>query len=1146
MRPQIGFLCVLLTLVFSLGAHGCSTPADPTLGCNVDGDCNTGETCKKGVCVGDREFICAATADCLTALEQDKWNPTALDTLTGAAANQLPACYDAQCVAEFCKLATRAQDTKCDDDDGLPCTQGACDDKGACQAAASLVPDTCLIDTAGTPTCYAKDKVNIANACEICVPAVASKAWSGMPIGASCDDKDKLSCTTGRCDGAGKCDTCKDGVCAGAATIALDACLIDGACVQQDDKKTDSHGCEVCSPTTSQSKWSAVKDGEACEKDGEACRPGACASGTCEFKSVLSGFCYIPDEKAGACVKDGALQSTNSCQVCDAGNAPTAWTAKQLGEACKSPDGYVCTLDQCNSAGNCVGTPKDSLCQASGACTQGKCDTTAKSCTTVNLAKAATCTGDDGVDCTVEHCDGNGSCDNAGIPDKSGCDDQLACTVDACDPAATKGTDGCTHTPTNSACDDGNLCTDNVCDAQKGCVASDNTKSCDKDSLACTQEKCDAGACKVNIDPGTCVIDAACQKTDDKSPSGCTSCQPTVDNSKWSPLQKGVVCADDKLPCTVDECDGKGACSHAQLVAETCLVQGVCLAKGKKSSGGCLVCAPSVKTTAWTAVAPATACDVDNYSCTEDACDGKGVCAHAPQDAKCDDGLGCTRDACAPTSAFAQGATGCENVDRCAYGHSCDKTAKACLTPKPVVLVTAGATDPEPTNPAVLRHVLDAKTGTTRTWVVYQSQSCATASGGKWGITKPAQLRAVVLDSVEESKPGVGKAKPVTVTFAAALAGKDVCQGFPVVAVDPNSTSQGWLSWLEGDVKAGTCLKSGYQGGIPRLARLDGAAVTAGVAWDAAGAVCPDSAGQKPSFLTSGFAVLPGAEADASKRGGIWARPSGFSLSETGLNQVLLSGAVGKGVWAKATPGLSEFSTVHPVVVDTGKADKAGTRFWVLALDEKNVSGTYTRELWAQGMSAAGVETTKTKWLSSTTSGLGDLLAGTSAVCSLDAAVDPPTGDVGMALVTRKGGKNFVWLLVRNAADGVMKSVQIQSKSGADDCRQGYAAARVAISGSNWFVATFEAVTSKSPSSGDIEVTRVVSKEGIKSIWTGNGIDLTTTDSVDGATATPTVALAWRGLADLQVAADGALTLVLEMDDATGKRAIAVHSFMPK
>ena len=1026
----------------------------------------------------------------------------------------------------------------------MACTQGACDDKGACQAAASLVPDTCLIDTAGTPTCYAKDKVNTANACEICVPAVASKAWSGMPTGASCDDKDALSCTTGRCDGAGKCDVCKDGVCAGAATVAPDACVIDGVCVQKDDKKSDSHGCEVCAPTTSQHKWSPAKDGDACEKDGEACRPGTCASGACEFKSVISGYCYIPDEKAGACVKDGDVQSTNSCQVCDAGNAPTAWTAKKLGAACKSPDGYVCTLDQCNSAGNCVGTPTDSLCKDGGPCTQGKCDTTAKSCTTVNLAKAATCTGDDGVGCTVEHCDGNGSCDNAGIADKSGCDDQLACTVDACDPSATKGTDGCKHTPTDSACDDGNLCTDNVCDAQTGCVASNNTKSCDKDTLACTQEKCAAGVCTANIDPGTCVIDAACQKTDDKSPSGCTSCQPTVSNTTWSPLQKGVVCADDKLPCTVDECDGKGTCNHAKLVAETCLVQGVCLAKGKKSNAGCLVCAPSVKTTAWTAVAPATACDVDNYSCTKDVCDGKGVCAHAPQDAKCDDGLDCTRDACAPTSVFAQGATGCENVDRCAYGHSCDKTAKACLTPKPVVLVTASAADPEPTNPAVLRHVLDAKTGTTRTWVVYQSQSCAKASGGKWGITKPAQLRAVVLDSIEETKPGVGKAKPATVTFAAALSGADVCQGFAVVAADPNSTSQGWLSWLEADVKAGTCLKSGYQGGIPRLARLDGAPVKAGVAWPAAGAVCPESAGQKPSFLTAGFAVLPGAEADPAKRGGIWARPKADDLSSSGDNQTLMSGAVGNGLWANATPGQISFSPVHPVVVDTGKADKAGTRFWVLALDEEKAGSVIKRELWAQGMNAAGGKTTKTKWLSSTTFGFGEPLAKTSAVCSLDAAVDPVTGDVGMVLVTRKGGKDFVWLLVKRAVDGELISTEIMSEDSIGDCRNGFASSRVASNGAAWLIATFDAATASNPRSGKINVRRV-SNTSNAVVLTLKTVELGTTDSVVGTTSA-TTALAWRGLADIVYRANDVATLALETRDLNAKHGISVYAFVAK
>ncbi len=1122
----------LLSLSLVLFACACSQPPTPTLSCAGDSDCNTGETCKKGVCVGDREYLCTQSTDCVTALEQDKWNPAALSDDV----NAVPACYEAQCVAEFCKLNARPKDTTCDDGDGLPCTQGVCDGAGACNAADALVADRCLVKVGGKDTCVAKDTVNKDNDCEMCVPAQAERAWTPKPAQAPCEDGDGLACTLGGCDGAGVCEKCSGDSCAKNARIASGTCLIGGECLLEGAKEGASHGCQTCQPAVDARGWSAAKDDTPCEKDGEACRPGACAKGACEFKAVSQGFCYIPEAKQGACVKDGGVEQGNDCHVCDAGGDPTGWSSLPAMASCTDLDAVACTLGRCTDKGACVGIPTDSACSDAGPCTGATCDPT-KGCLTPNLPTTVTCTGSDGVACTVEHCDGNGACDNKPTPDDDACSDAFECTLDSCDP-----TKGCVHKATDSKCDDGNVCTDDTCDVAKGCAHAPNNKGCDDDALPCTVKVCSAGKCVASVAAGACSIGGACQKADDKGPGGCTSCQPKVSQGDWTPVAVGTVCADDKLPCTVDQCDGKGACGHSKLVPETCLVKGKCLVKGEKTSGGCQVCDPATTTTAWTSVVQGQPCDVDKFTCTADACDGKGACAHTPVDSKCDDGLGCTRDACKPSSAFAQTSSGCENVDRCPWGHGCDKSAKACVTAKPVVLVSAGGKDPAPTNPAALRHVVDAKTGAMRTWVVYQSQACAVASGGAWKVTQPAALRAVVLDAVEAAKPGAEKPKPATVTFAAGLVGNNVCQGFPAVAADATSSSQGWLTWLEVDVKkgaAGGCLDSGGRGGVPRLAKLDTGAVKAGATWSAVGGACPLDAGQKPAVMTPGFWVQGAAEQDPAKRVVALVRPKADTLTSVGDNQALMSGPVGTATWGKGTTQLGEFSAVHPVVVAAPLKDPSGQRAFVLALGQEQVSGGYKRELWAQGLDSAGTKGKLTSWLEST-SGVGaTVLGGATAVCGLDAALNVGTGAIGVSVVVRQGGEDRVWLVKRDAK-GLVTATKVVSKGAKGDCRKGYSAARIAAFGADWAVAVYDA-NAVIPTIGSVSVWTV--SNAAKSVSTLAAADLGTTDSAAGSG--PVSGLAWRGLADLLPGANGTLSVVAEIADGTGKKSIAIHTFKP-
>ena len=137
--------------------------------------------------------------------------------------------------------------------------------------------------------------------------------------------------------------------------------------------------------------------------------------------------------------------------------------------------------------------------------------------------------------------------------------DFIACTVDSC-------VDGQgTSTPSDGLCDDGEPCTDDVCSVSaNGCVSTaDDTNAADPaadDGNPCTDLVCVSGGS-----------------------------QNVADDANVP---------DDGLDCTTDVCAG-GAESH-DLIADTCLIDGVCQAPGDVDpTTGCEVCAPAVDPTGW-------------------------------------------------------------------------------------------------------------------------------------------------------------------------------------------------------------------------------------------------------------------------------------------------------------------------------------------------------------------------------------------------------------------------------------------------------------------------------------------------------------------------------------------------------------------
>ena len=115
---------------------------------------------------------------------------------------------------------------------------------------------------------------------------------------------------------------------------------------------------------------------------------------------------------------------------------------------------------------------------------------------------------DDGVECTVDTCDGVIGCENAA--DDTSCDDGVECTLTpATQPSVAKthpmtvcvmtawsvpyvclAVDGCSGVPDDALCDDGVECTSDSCNPTAGCENVANNTVCD-DGVECTLDTCD-------------------------------------------------------------------------------------------------------------------------------------------------------------------------------------------------------------------------------------------------------------------------------------------------------------------------------------------------------------------------------------------------------------------------------------------------------------------------------------------------------------------------------------------------------------------------------------------------------------------------------------------------------------------------------
>ncbi len=217
--------------------------------------------------------------------------------------------------------STTSTSTTLDRCAGINCTASdQCHDTGVCDPATGLCSDPTASD--GTP-CSDGDSCTGFDDCQAGVCAGA---------GYFCSDGD--SCTDDVCDGTGGC------------TYPINAgnCLIASACWVESAENPDNP-CQSCDSSVSQTDWSALIEGSACD-DGDVCTMSdQCQAGTCIGSGYVcddgrsctddvcdgTGGCTYPIA-AGTCLIDNTCWTTGQtnpgepCQWCEPGTSQSAWS----------------------------------------------------------------------------------------------------------------------------------------------------------------------------------------------------------------------------------------------------------------------------------------------------------------------------------------------------------------------------------------------------------------------------------------------------------------------------------------------------------------------------------------------------------------------------------------------------------------------------------------------------------------------------------------------------------------------------------------------------------------------------------------------------------------------------------------------------
>ncbi len=266
-------------------------------------------------------------------------------------------------VGDACDGAGACAGAARDCGDGFSCTTDSCDESTD-SCASSIDSAACVIEGA----CYADGESSPLGDCVVCDPARSSTEWSFALEGASCDDGE--ACTLDACDAAGSCastardcdddldctaDSCDAaGECA--HEVALDTCVIDGACIATSTPR-DGAPCEACRPAASTSAWSPVDEGQLC--GAPSCAGGLfTGAATCDDAALCVTSAAVPCA-TGVCEDDvaclaSACTSDTDCPAAEYCDAVTC--QPDLADGLPCDRGAACTGGLC-AAGVCATPP---------------------------------------------------------------------------------------------------------------------------------------------------------------------------------------------------------------------------------------------------------------------------------------------------------------------------------------------------------------------------------------------------------------------------------------------------------------------------------------------------------------------------------------------------------------------------------------------------------------------------------------------------------------------------------------------------------------------------------------------------------------------------------------------------------------------
>jgi hypothetical protein len=337
-----------------------------------------------------------------------------------------------------------------------------------------------------------------------------------------------------------------------------------------------------------------VEANEQCD-DGNTTN-GDCCSATCQYES---GGNSCPDDGnpctndqcngAGGCTHPPNSAPCDDSVYCNGSDVCSGGTCLHTGDPCPGPDGDGNCSESCDEAtDSCTGYDPNG-----SACTDGL------HCNGTDTCSGGACAGHTGDPCPGPDGDGNcaESCDEgsdtctAPDPDGSSCTDGTFCNgADTCSGGACAGHAGdpcvgaveCANVcnevldncllPGGTPCtDDGNACTDDQCNGAGSCTHPNNSAPCD-DGIFCNgADVCAGGTCSHAGNPCT------------GGPECADTCNEGADNCFDA---TGTTCTPDTNQCTLDQCNGAGACVHPNAPDGTACTDGDPCTSGEDCTAG--------------------------------------------------------------------------------------------------------------------------------------------------------------------------------------------------------------------------------------------------------------------------------------------------------------------------------------------------------------------------------------------------------------------------------------------------------------------------------------------------------------------------------------------------------------------------------